>query len=210
MTGRSIVALVSGVLLASLTTLPGVACAGAPRVGMGAGFPGAVRRPFGANPFVHRPFVHHRFVRPFVPFGAIAPPVVIYTLPPFYNGSPSEFYGTPAYSALPDLYGAPAGGAVTAAPAPPLPSVVQYSTGGYELRGDGLTTAYRWVWIPNPPPAPPPETPPSAPPTSSNAAPPRHTRVYRWTDDQGVAHWSDQPNAVPAQYRAQASRTQLD
>lgn len=27
--------------------------------------------------------------------------------------------------------------------------------GRYVLRGDGITTAYQWVWIPNPPSTPP-------------------------------------------------------
>jgi len=170
-----------------------------------------VRSPFVARPFVHHSFVHHRFARPFVPFVAIAPPVVIYTPAPLYDSTPSEVYGAPSYSRLPDVYGATGSGAVAAAPAPtpPPPSVVQYSTGRYELRGDGVTTLYRWVWIPNPPPPPaePPEATPSAPPASGDAAPARHTRVYRWIDDQGVAHWTDQAGAVPPQDRARAART---
>jgi hypothetical protein len=47
-----------------------------------------------------------------------------------------------------------------ARPAAPTPSVVHYPHGRYELRGDGVATAYTWVWIPNPPPPPP---PPAAP-----------------------------------------------
>ena len=41
-------------------------------------------------------------------------------------------------------------------------TVIQYPHGRYELHGDGVYTAYRWVWIPvallppPPPPAPPP------------------------------------------------------
>src|SRR2546427_5342754 len=42
--------------------------------------------------------------------------------------------------------------AVAPAPAPPpMPSVVEYPHGRYELRGDGVTAPYAWVWIPNPP-----------------------------------------------------------
>jgi hypothetical protein len=37
------------------------------------------------------------------------------------------------------------------------PTVVYYPHGRYELRGDGTTTPYQWVWIPNPPAAPPAE-----------------------------------------------------
>jgi len=40
------------------------------------------------------------------------------------------------------------------------PTVVEYPHGRYELRGDGVRTAYQWVWIPKPPP------PPAAPPPS--------------------------------------------
>jgi hypothetical protein len=42
---------------------------------------------------------------------------------------------------------------------PTYTNVVQYPHGRYELRGDGVYTAYQWVWIPNiavVPPAPPP------------------------------------------------------
>ncbi len=45
---------------------------------------------------------------------------------------------------------------------PPVPSyqnVVYYPNGRYELHGDGVYTAYQWVWIPNAavvPPLPPP------------------------------------------------------
>ena len=53
----------------------------------------------------------------------------------------------------------------TAPPPPPShPTVVQYPHGRYELRGDGVQTAYQWVWIPNAPPPPPAAPPP--PPTS--------------------------------------------
>ena len=34
----------------------------------------------------------------------------------------------------------------------------------WELRGDGLTVPYRWVWIPNPPSGPPSSMPPSSEP----------------------------------------------
>jgi hypothetical protein len=55
----------------------------------------------------------------------------------------------------------PAVAVVPAPPPPPVyPTVVQYPHGRYELRGDGVTTLYQWVWLPNPPPPPPP------PPTS--------------------------------------------
>ena len=87
-----------------------------------------------------------------------------------------------------------------------MPSVVQYPHGRYELRGDGTTVPYTWVWIPNPPPPPPPAGAPPAPPAMEEPAPERHSQLYRWTDAQGVAHWTDRWDAVPPQYRAQATQ----
>lgn len=49
---------------------------------------------------------------------------------------------------------------ITPPPPPAVPTVVQYPHGRYELRGDGVTTQYYWVWIPNPPPPPPAAPPP--------------------------------------------------
>ena len=34
--------------------------------------------------------------------------------------------------------------------------------------------------------------------------PPQSIQLYRWTDDQGVVHWADRPDAVPPRYRTQA------
>src|SRR5438876_5016497 len=101
-----------------------------------------VTHPFVSHPFVAHPFLHHRFFRPFVPFGVITSPVVIYASPPVAYSAPPTSYDSP-----------PIVGNVAVAPAPaPMPTVVQYPEGRYELRGDGVTTAYTWVWIPNPPP----------------------------------------------------------
>jgi len=103
---------------------------------------------------------------------------------------------------------------VSVAPAPPE-NVIQYSHGRYELRGDGVSTPYRWVWIPNPPPpppaAPPPPTgePPSFVPSPGDSSPggpaaPRQSQLYRWTDTVGVVHWTDRIDSVPEKYRAGA------
>jgi Domain of unknown function (DUF4124) len=154
---------------------------------------------------------HHGF-RPFFPWGV----VTVWTPPSYYGygyGAPA-YYPPPAYYASdyapPPVYGSPpAGGSVSVAPAPPTPSVVQFPNGRYELRGDGISTPYTWVWIPNPPQAPPaaPPAPPGDQPTSGNGLPARPTQFYRWTDDQGVVHLTNQPEAVPAKYRAQAKQT---
>ena len=85
-------------------------------------------------------------------------------------------------------------------------SVVEFPTGRYELRGDGITEPYRWVWIPKPPTAPPAEPPSPVPPTSGEAGPTRHAPLYRWTDEQGTLHYTDRLTAVPDRYRAKARR----
>jgi hypothetical protein len=91
-----------------------------------------------------------------------------------------------------------------------VPRVVEFPTGRYELRGDGVYTPYTWVWIPNPPVAPPPPPAPTAPPAPSapepGREPARTAMLYRWTDEQGVTTWTDSIEKVPARYRAQAGR----
>jgi hypothetical protein len=174
-----------------------------------------VVRPFATRPFVPRPFVrpfvHRPFFRPFVPFGVVAAPVVLYGGLPSYYSTPPAYYDSPAYYP-PDVYTPPASATVAAPPAPAspaTPNVVEYPHGRYELRGDGITTPYTWVWIPNPPP-PPPSAPPEgsqpAPPTSSGRSPARQGQLYRWTDEQGVVHWTDSRDAVPQQYRERAKQ----
>ena len=185
---------------------------GPARVGPGVGGSGIARpfvtRPFGSHPFVahprpfrSQPFVAHPFVhRRVVPFGVIASPVIVYAPPPVVYSAPPVFYTPP-----------PTMGTVAVAPPPPpMPTVIQYPTGRYELRGDGVRTPYVWVWIPNPPSAPPPPpTPPSeipAPPAPTSDPPPaRDSELYRWTDEQGAVHWTDRWDAVPEQYRTQTT-----
>jgi hypothetical protein len=135
----------------------------------------------------------------------VAAPAVIYAPSPLYG--PSAAYEPPVYYDPPMAYPPPSASMVSLAPspppAPPMPSVVQYPTGRYELRGDGILTPYTWVWIPNPPPSPPPG-PPAAPPASVDSSRARVGKLYRWTDDEGVAHWTDRWEAVPQRYRAEA------
>ncbi len=138
-------------------------------------------------------------------------PVVVFASP-FWYGSDPYYYPPAAYD--PGFgYGAASYGAAAAAPPPPMPTVVQYPTGRYELRGDGYTMPYQWIWIPNPPSAPPPSAPPafqpapSAPPASTKPEPPGNTTVYRWTDAEGVVHFTDRLDTVPARYRTQARST---
>jgi uncharacterized protein DUF4124 len=146
--------------------------------------------------------------------GRFAAPTVIYAVPPvIYYGAPTsgssdasaEVYAPPPAYDPPVAYGAPVTPDVE-----PMPSVIEYSTGRYELRGDGISTPHTWVWIPNPPPAPP-VAPPAAPavsppPAPTASTPARRTTIYRWTDEQGVVHFTDSSEAVPLEYRAQAKQ----
>jgi hypothetical protein len=85
---------------------------------------------------------------------------------PAYSSAPVYYVGRPVYYAAP-IYTYPAQAqAVVVQPAPAPPTVVQYPHGRYELRGDGVQTAYQWVWIPNPPPPPPAPSAPPAPPSN--------------------------------------------
>jgi len=85
--------------------------------------------------------------------------------------------------------------------APPRPSVIDFPEGTYELRGDGLGTPYTWVWIPSPPTGPPASAGSPSGPTSDGGSPPRRSKLYRWVDEQGVVHLTDNAETVPEQFR---------
>jgi len=204
---------VSLTLVASVALGPTAALAQRAARGSGGG------RVIVANPAGSRPSAHHRFApnsfaprsffhRGFTPLGTIVVYAPLSYGPSSYYGSP--YYGSPSYYdpslvyAPPAMYGPPTGGTVSLAPPPPMPSVIEYPTGRYELRGDGITAPYRWVWIPNPPPAPPADAPPAgapASPASRDREPVRHTALYRWTDAQGVVHLTDRRDTVPDRSR---------
>ena len=99
-----------------------------------------------------------------VTFAVFAPFIivgeVVSALSPPFRSPPVVVAPPPVYSA-PPVYR----GQVYAAPAPP--TVVQYPHGRYELRGDGIATAYQWVWIPNSTIPPPPPGAPPPPPAAS-------------------------------------------
>jgi len=179
-----------------------------------------------AVPFPPHP--HHfgprpPFVRPPLPIAVVGgAPAVVYAAPPLYDQaySPPAYYPSAYYPAAyydPSASYAPPSGTVSFAP-DPTQRIVQFPTGRYEMRGDGVSTPYTWVWIPNPPTSPPP-TPPTAPPAAATAQPAaepgssggqsaaRISRLYRWTDKQGAVHWTDRLDAVPEQYRPRVKQT---
>lgn len=209
---------VSLTLVASVALVPAPVLAQRVSGGSGGG------RVVVGSPAGSRAFAHHRSApgsfaprsffshRGFAPFGA----VVVYA--PLAYGSPDYYdpplaYGSPAYYdppvayAPPAMYAPPTGGTLSLAPPPsPMPTVVEFPTGRYERRGDGITAPYQWVWIPNPPAAPPAAPPPAAPtaapaPSSRNPEPSRPTPLYRWTDQQGVVHLTDRRDSIPDRYR---------
>jgi hypothetical protein len=136
---------------------------------------------------------------PFLPLVAYPAPPVYYPPPTvYYQPAPAYAYAPPAYASAPPAYAAPPP-AVSAPPPPPEPlqREVVYATGRYVLRGDGLSTPYTWVWIPNPPSAP-----PGAPSGSIELERP----IYSWRDADGVSHWTDRLSTVPPEHRANARR----
>ena len=194
-----------------LALLIALSLAAAPSTATADGRHGGFRGDFnGSRRFDHhgRHGFGHRRLFPFfvAPSVLLVPPVlaVPYAVPaPVYAAPPPMAYAPPppAYAPPPPAY---------APPAPPsAPRVVEFATGRYELRGDGVSSPYAWVWIPNPPAAPPPPPPPSAPPAAAPDPGPRRAvsqtaGLYRWTDDRGVTTWTDSLEKVPVRYREHA------
>jgi len=134
-------------------------------------------------------------------------PVVSYW--PGYVDSGSG-YAEPSYDAPPYAYQPATSIAMApppAPPAPPSPTVIEHPTGRYELRGDGLSVPYTWVWVPKPPTAPPPPPAPAAPPAPERPA--ARSSLYTWTDKEGVVHWTDNAGSVPQEYRAKVQKRSL-
>src|SRR5262245_44566213 len=214
------VALAPGVAVAG-----GRVAAGRPMTSHSFGHHSFGERPFAGHPFAGHPFVHHHhafphhFVRPFVPFASVVvPPFGYYA--PYYSSltypdpsyySPPAYAAPPAYYAppvsyappsyAPPSYAPPAGSTISVAP---VPNVVEYPNGRYVLRGDGTTTPYTWVWIPNPP-----SSPPASSPTPSDPPSRRPTSLYRWIDERGDIHLTDSLDAVPKKFRVQTKETRL-
>jgi len=53
------------------------------------------------------------------------------------------------------------------------------------------------------PPVPPPPVASLIPDGTTDSSP-RRKGLFRWVDDEGVAHWTDQRESIPRRYRAQA------
>jgi hypothetical protein len=166
-----------------------------------------VTHPFGTHPFCPRPFFGPVGVHRFVPFAVVTSPVVGYTPPPVVYSPSPVVYAPPAVAYDPPPTQVRA--------SPPMPTVIEYPHGRYELSGDGVTAPYQWVWIPNPSPPPPSSAPPEpsqstppATPHSAPGAPGGRGRIYSWTDEHGVTTWTDAEDSVPERYRAQAERLQ--
>lgn len=170
------------------------------------GWPGAYGWPYYAGSAIY-PDPSDFYTGP-----AYSPPVA-YAPPPAPASTAPRAYSVNIYNpppvaappaARPAVYEPPADPRPSAAPLG-SPNVVEYEGGRYELRGDGMTTAYRWVWIPNPPPGPPGSAAMKAP-ASGELAPARRGTVYHWVDDEGTVHMSDRWLTVPQRYRQQAKQ----
>jgi hypothetical protein len=151
----------------------------------------------------------HRFHRSFSPgyfVGAYGAP--LYYAPPVAEAPSYDitvYAPTQVYIAPPVYVPVAAPAAVSAAaPAAAPSSVVEYPEGRYELRGDGVSVPYAWVWIPNPPAAPPAATPPAAAPGGGGRSPAPRSQLYRWVDPQGVLHVTNNADAVPERLRKRA------
>jgi hypothetical protein len=81
---------------------------------------------------------------------------------PFYAAPAPVAYASPpaVYASVTPTYTAPA---TYAAPSPQrvlvAREVVVHPHGRYVLRGDGVTLAYQWIWVPSPPAGAPPPPP---------------------------------------------------
>jgi hypothetical protein len=200
--------------------------AGGPGMGGHAFSPPIVPHGFFGNPNIPTPNSRHaggvRQVFPRRHFHNNGVPFVgwgtgIYAVPyaPYYSDSGyyDSAYDSSMYASPYPMYGSPYGvTSMQAAPAPPPPpaapvqNVVEFSSGRYELRGDGMAVPYAWVWIPNAPSAPPSGPPPpgGAPASASSG----HGKLYRWTDSQGVLHVTDRWQAVPPEYRSKVKSSE--
>src|SRR6266436_1796789 len=123
----------------ALVALLSLGLAAPASAGRGSGFHG--RGCCWSRGFVGGVFVGSAFWAPFYAYPFYAYPYYPYAYPyPAY--APPLYMNSPSYQSQLSL-------------SPPAPREVCYVGGCYHLEGDGMTTAYRWVWVPNVPAAPP-------------------------------------------------------
>jgi hypothetical protein len=87
-------------------------------------------RPYYYRPYYYRPYYYSSFS--YVPPAYAVTPGYVYSAPPGYSSMP---------------------------PVPQIEREVVFPEGRYLLEGDGDAVPYRWVWVPNPPTAPPADAP---------------------------------------------------
>jgi hypothetical protein len=146
---------------------------------------------------------HHHSFTPFVgTLGFGGGTSVIVTQPPLtqiIDGSPFVYASPTAAPAA--LVAFPTAATL------PMPALVEYPNGWYQLRGDGVNTPYQWVWIPKPPA--PPATSVQGPDVAARPAQAegrdRRGQAYHWTDDRGVTTWTNRLERVPKRFRDQAA-----
>jgi len=147
-------------------------------------------------------FVNHR--GDFAPFvggsGYIGSSSVIMTAPPpvIVDISPVFYAPSPAWVSGAEI-------ALTAPASLPTQTLVDHGTGWYQLRGDGMTTPYTWVWIPKAPAAPSPPTEPAR--LAESNVRDHRAEAYQWTDERGVTTWTNRLEKVPRRFRDQAAAT---
>jgi hypothetical protein len=157
------------------------------------------------HPGSHRFHHHHRghvpqsviFYPPFFTTSTLyTPPPVYYAPPPpvYYYPPPQAYAPAPAYAPPP----APVAPPPASQDVQPIQREVVFSSGRWVLQGDGVAVPYKWVWIPNPPSAPPPGASPSGRESSRE--------IYAWTDRDGVTTYTDRLAKVPPEYRGTARR----
>src|SRR5580765_4760793 len=106
-------------------------------------------RPFRRSPFVSSYFYGTGYYSPPAFYGSLGyddgpsagyDPPVAYAPPPVY-ARPPAYPPPPAYSAAPSVPFS----TTTVAVAPTRSGTIDFPTGRYELRGDGMSTPYAWV-----------------------------------------------------------------
>ena len=101
----------------------------------------------------YRPYYYYPYYPYYPYYSSYSSNYSDYSAPPSY--APQQNYN---YSgAPPSGYGAPQS-YLDIAPAPQIEREVFFPEGRYVLLGDGDAAPFRWVWVPNPPTAPPADT----------------------------------------------------